>query len=71
MRCRFGLKGKTKNGKQMLTFTGPTTGTTFSLPIDVRKAKRVVKVRTKPGRVVAARPARGSRSRSRHSASPR
>ena len=37
----------------MLTFTGPTTGTTFSLPIDVRKAKPEVKVRTKPGRIVA------------------
>ncbi len=46
------LKGKTRTGKQMLTFTGPTTGTTFSLPIDVRKAKGVLKVRTKPGRIV-------------------
>jgi 5'-nucleotidase len=50
---RFGLNGKVKTGKQLLTFTGPTTGTTFSLPIDVRKAKPEVKVRTKPGRVVA------------------
>ena len=50
---RFGLNGKVKKGKQVLTFTGPTTGTTFSLPIDVRKAKPEVKVRTKPGRVVA------------------
>jgi 5'-nucleotidase len=46
------LKGKTRTGKQMLTFTGPTTGTTFSLPIDVRKAKGVLKARTKPGRIV-------------------
>ena len=50
---RFGLNGKVKKGKQVLTFTGPTTGTTFSLPIDVRKAKPEVKIRTKPGRVVA------------------
>lgn len=46
------LKGKTRTGKQLLTFTGPTTGTTFSLPIDVRKAKGVLKARTKPGRIV-------------------
>ena len=46
------LKGKTRTGKQMLTFTGPSTGTTFSVPIDVRKAKGVLKVRTKPGRIV-------------------
>jgi 5'-nucleotidase len=46
------LKGKTKTGKQTITFTGPTTGTTFSLPIDVRKAKPEVKVRTKPARIV-------------------
>ncbi|WP_207206707.1 bifunctional metallophosphatase/5'-nucleotidase [Nocardioides ganghwensis] len=48
----FKLKGKTRTGKQMLTFTGPTTGTTFSLPIDVRKAKGELKARTKPGRIV-------------------
>ena len=46
------LKGKTRTGKQLLTFTGPTTGTTFSLPIDVRKAKGIVKARTKPERIV-------------------
>ena len=46
------LKGKTRTGKQMLTFTGPTTGTTFSVPIEVRKAKGLLKVRTKPGRIV-------------------
>ncbi|WP_439939317.1 bifunctional metallophosphatase/5'-nucleotidase [Nocardia sp. N13] len=46
------LKGKTKTGKQLITFTGPTTGTTLSLPIDVRKAKPEVKVRTKPERIV-------------------
>ncbi|MFC7359397.1 bifunctional metallophosphatase/5'-nucleotidase [Nocardioides astragali] len=46
------LKGKTRTGKQVITFTGPTTGTTFSLPIDVRKAKGVLKVRTKPERIV-------------------
>ena len=46
------LKGKTRTGKQMLTFTGPSTGTTFSVPIEVRKAKGVLKVRTKPGRIV-------------------
>ncbi|WP_207210506.1 bifunctional metallophosphatase/5'-nucleotidase [Nocardioides zhouii] len=46
------LKGKTRTGKQLLTFTGPTTGTTFSLPIDVRKAKGVLDVTTKPGRIV-------------------
>ena len=46
------LKGKTRTGKQMMTFTGPTTGTMFSLPIDVRKAKGVLKVRTKPERIV-------------------
>jgi 5'-nucleotidase len=46
------LKGKTKTGKQLITFTGPTTGTTLSLPIDVRKAKPEVKVRTKPKRIV-------------------
>ncbi len=46
------LKGKTRTGKQLLTFTGPTTGTTFSVPIDVRKAKGLLKVRTKPGRLV-------------------
>ena len=46
------LKGKTRTGKQMLTFTGPTTGTTFSLPIDVRKAKGILKVRTRPERIV-------------------
>ncbi|MCP3423920.1 bifunctional metallophosphatase/5'-nucleotidase [Nocardioides pinisoli] len=50
---RFGLNGKVKKGKQVVTFTGPTTGTTFSLPIDVRKARPEVKVRTKPGRIVA------------------
>ncbi|MFC7724619.1 bifunctional metallophosphatase/5'-nucleotidase [Nocardioides sp. GCM10028917] len=50
---RFGLNGKVKKGKQVVTFTGPTTGTTFSLPIDLRKAKPEVKVRTKPGRIVA------------------
>lgn len=48
----FKLKGKTRTGKQLLTFTGPTTGTTFSLPIEVRKAKGELKARTKPGRVV-------------------
>lgn len=47
------LKGKTKTGKQMLTFTGAATGTSFSLPIEVRKAKGVLKVRTKPGSIVA------------------
>ena len=47
------LKGKTRTGKQMLTFTGATTGTSFSLPIEVRKAKGVLKARTKPERVVA------------------
>ncbi|MBC2934341.1 bifunctional UDP-sugar hydrolase/5'-nucleotidase [Nocardioides sp. zg-1228] len=46
------LKGKVRTGKQLITFTGPTTGTTFSLPIDVRKAKAALKVRTKPGRIV-------------------
>ena len=46
------LKGKTRTGKQLMTFTGPTTGTTFALPIDVRKAKGILKVRTKPGRIV-------------------
>jgi 5'-nucleotidase len=46
------LKGKTRTGDQMLTFTGPTTGTSFSLPIDVRKANSVLKVRTKPERIV-------------------
>ena len=46
------LKGKTRTGEQMLTFTGPTTGTTLSLPIEVRKAKGVLKVRTKPERIV-------------------
>ncbi len=46
------LKGKTRTGKQLLTFTGPTTGTTFSVPIDVRKAKGLLRVRTKPGRIV-------------------
>jgi 5'-nucleotidase len=48
----FKLKGNTRTGKQLLTFTGPTTGTTFSLPIDVRKAKGVLKVRTRPERIV-------------------
>jgi 5'-nucleotidase len=47
------LKGKVRKGKQMLTFTGPTTGTTFSVPVDVRKAKGEVKARVKPGRIVA------------------
>ncbi|CUR60248.1 5'-nucleotidase [metagenome] len=47
------LKGKAKTGKQLLTFTGPTTGTTFSLPIDVRKGKPEVDVRVKPKRIVA------------------
>ncbi|HSU01919.1 MAG TPA: 5'-nucleotidase C-terminal domain-containing protein [Nocardioides sp.] len=46
------LKGKTRTGKQLLTFTGPTTGTTFSLPIEVRKAKGVLTARTKPARIV-------------------
>ena len=46
------LKGKTRTGKQLLTFTGPSSGTTFSLPIEVRKAKGVLKVRTKPERIV-------------------
>jgi 5'-nucleotidase len=46
------LKGKVRKGKQMLTFTGPTTGTSFSLPIDVRKAKPELKARVKPGRIV-------------------
>ncbi|NYE38709.1 5'-nucleotidase [Nocardioides cavernae] len=47
------LKGKVRKGKQLLTFTGPTTGTTFSLPVDIRKAKGEVKARVRPGRVVA------------------
>ncbi|MDT0187873.1 5'-nucleotidase C-terminal domain-containing protein [Microbacterium sp. ARD31] len=47
------LKGKVKTGKQLLTFTGPTTGTTFSLPVDVRKGKPEVTVRAKPKRIVA------------------
>ncbi|WP_207208826.1 bifunctional metallophosphatase/5'-nucleotidase [Nocardioides oleivorans] len=46
------LKGKVKKGKQMLTFTGPTTGTTFSIPVDIRKAKAEVKARVKPARIV-------------------
>lgn len=46
------LKGKTRTGEQLLTFTGPTTGTTFSVPIEVRKAKGILKARTKPGRIV-------------------
>lgn len=46
------LKGKTRTGEQLMTFTGPTTGTTFSLPVEVRKAKGIIKVRTKPGRIV-------------------
>ena len=46
------LKAKTRTGKQLLTFTGPTTGTTFSLPIEVRKAKAVLKARIKPERIV-------------------
>ncbi len=46
------IKGKTKTGKQLITFTGATTGSTFSLPIDVRKARAALKVRTKPGRIV-------------------
>ncbi|MDR7255216.1 5'-nucleotidase [Nocardioides sp. BE266] len=46
------LKGKVRSGKQVLTFTGPTTGTTFSLPIDVRKAKGEVAARVKPKRIV-------------------
>lgn len=46
------LKGKTRTGKQLMTFTGPTTGTSFSVPIDVRKAKGILKVRTKPERIV-------------------
>ncbi|GAA5130904.1 hypothetical protein GCM10023339_62130 [Alloalcanivorax gelatiniphagus] len=48
----FKLKGKVKTGKQLLTFTGPTTATTLTLPIEVRKAKAELKVRTKPGRAV-------------------
>ena len=55
------LKGKTRTGKQMMTFTGPTTGTTFSVPIDVRKANGVLKVRTKPGASSATRRACASR----------
>ena len=47
------LKGKVKSGKQLLTFTGATTGTTFSLPVDVRKGKPEVTVRAKPKRIVA------------------
>lgn len=47
------LKGKVRTGDQLITFTGPTTKTTFSLPIDVRKGKPVLEVRTKPGRIVA------------------
>ncbi len=47
------IKGKVRTGDQLLTFTGPTTKTSFSLPIDVRKGKPVLKVRTKPGRIVA------------------
>lgn len=47
------LKGKVKTGKQLLTFTGATTGTTFSLPVDVRKGKPEVTVRAKPKRIVA------------------
>ncbi|WP_367650804.1 bifunctional UDP-sugar hydrolase/5'-nucleotidase [Nocardioides sp. zg-1308] len=46
------LKGKVRKGKQLLTFTGPTTGTTFTLPVDIRKAKAELKARTKPGRIV-------------------
>ena len=48
----FKIKGTIKTGKQLLTFTGPATGTTFSLPIDVRKAKAELKVRTRPERIV-------------------
>lgn len=47
------LKGKVKTGKQLITFTGPTTETTFSLPVDVRKGKPEVTVRAKPKRIVA------------------
>ena len=46
------LKGKVRKGKQLLTFTGGTTGTTFTVPIDIRKAKAELKARTKPGRIV-------------------
>jgi 5'-nucleotidase len=46
------LKGKVRKGKQMLTFTGPTTGTTFAIPVDIRKAKGEVKARVKPARIV-------------------
>jgi 5'-nucleotidase len=46
------LKGKTRTGKQLMSFTGPTTGTTFALPIDVRKALGILKVRTRPERIV-------------------
>jgi 5'-nucleotidase len=46
------LKGKTRTGKQLMSFTGPTTGTTFTLPIDVRKALGILKVRTRPERIV-------------------
>ncbi len=48
------LKGATATrGQQMLTFTGATTGTTFSVPIDVRKALAVVNGRVKPRRIVS------------------
>ncbi|GAA1931461.1 bifunctional metallophosphatase/5'-nucleotidase [Nocardioides hwasunensis] len=46
------LTGKVRKGKQMLTFTGPSTGTSFSIPVDVRKAKPEVKARVNPGRIV-------------------
>ena len=46
------LKGATKTGKQVMTFTGGTTGSTFSIPVDIRKAKAELKARVKPSKIV-------------------
>lgn len=47
------LTGKVPTGAQTLTVTGPTTGTTLTIPIKVLKAQPTLTAKVKPGKVVA------------------
>jgi 5'-nucleotidase len=49
------LTGKTRPGSRVLTFSGVTTGSTFSLPIQIRKALPIARAGVKQDRVVVNR----------------
>ena len=49
------LTGKTRPGQRLLTFSGVTTGSTFQLPIEIRKALPIARAGVKQDRVVAGR----------------